>query len=163
MRWTWPDILLFLFSGGLKAVMYTDTFQTVVMTLGSFALVGISKSSIIFNITSKLKITSKLPIYFFRSPCPAHFLLTEKSAAGFHKIGGYNNLKEKYMDAIPSIRNPNSTCGFPRSDAFNIFRDAVTGDNPWPGLLLQSSVGCLWYWCCDQVPVTVIEQKTQQR
>lgn len=35
--------------------MYTDTFQTVVMTLGSFALVGISKSSIIFNITSKLK------------------------------------------------------------------------------------------------------------
>lgn len=99
--------------GGLKAVMYTDTFQTVVMTLGSFALVGIS----------------------------------------FHKIGGYNNLKEKYMDAIPSIRNPNSTCGFPRSDAFNIFRDAVTGDNPWPGLLLQSSVGCLWYWCCDQVIV----------
>ncbi|XP_065930862.1 sodium/myo-inositol cotransporter 2-like [Magallana gigas] len=93
--------------------MYTDTFQTVVMTLGSFALVGIS----------------------------------------FYKIGGYNNLKEKYMDAIPSIRNPNSTCGFPRSDAFNIFRDAVTGDNPWPGLLLQSSVGCLWYWCCDQVIV----------
>ena len=33
-------------SGGLKAVMYTDTFQTVIMTLGSFALVGISKSTL---------------------------------------------------------------------------------------------------------------------
>ncbi|XP_062577224.1 sodium/glucose cotransporter 4-like [Saccostrea cucullata] len=99
--------------GGLKAVIYTDTLQTVVMTLGSFALVGIS----------------------------------------FNKIGGYNNLQQRYMEAIPSIRNPNSTCGFPRSDAFHIFRDAETGDNPWPGLILQSSLGCLWYWCCDQVIV----------
>ena len=36
----------FTYSGGLKAVMYTDTFQTVIMTLGSFALVGISKSTL---------------------------------------------------------------------------------------------------------------------
>ncbi|KAK3587617.1 hypothetical protein CHS0354_032825 [Potamilus streckersoni] len=99
--------------GGLAAVIYTDTFQTVVMTLGSFALVGI----------------------------------------GFHKIGGYNNLEHLYMEAIPSTRNPNSTCGLPRSDSFHILRDPVTSDNPWPGLILQSSVGCLWYWCCDQVIV----------
>lgn len=70
---------------------------------------------------------------------------------GFHKIGGYTNLQKRYMEAIPSLRNPNSTCGFPRSDAFHIFRDAETGDNPWPGLILQSSLGCMWYWCCDQV------------
>ncbi|XP_076092318.1 sodium/glucose cotransporter 4-like [Mytilus galloprovincialis] len=99
--------------GGLRAVIYTDTFQTVVMTIGAFSLVGI----------------------------------------GFNKIGGYSKLEVLYMQAIPTIRSPNSTCGFPRQDAFHIFRDAVTGDNPWPGLILQSSIGCLWYWCCDQVIV----------
>ncbi|KAL3858002.1 hypothetical protein ACJMK2_012620, partial [Sinanodonta woodiana] len=99
--------------GGLAAVIYTDTFQTVVMTVGSFALVGI----------------------------------------GFNKIGGYNNLERLYMEAIPTTRNPNSTCGLPRSDSFHILRDPVTSDNPWPGLILQSSIGCIWYWCCDQVIV----------
>ena len=29
--------------GGLAAVIYTDTLQTAIMTLGAFALVGISK------------------------------------------------------------------------------------------------------------------------
>ncbi|XP_033727039.1 sodium/glucose cotransporter 4-like [Pecten maximus] len=99
--------------GGLAAVIYTDTFQTGVMTIGALALVGIS----------------------------------------FNEIGGYNNLQRKYMEAVPSVRNLNSSCGLPRDDAFHIFRDPVTGDNPWPGLLLQSSLGCLWYWCCDQVIV----------
>ncbi|XP_056012408.1 sodium/glucose cotransporter 4-like [Ostrea edulis] len=97
--------------GGLTAVIYTDAFQTIVLTLGSFAVVGIS----------------------------------------FNKIGGYGEFQKKYMESIPSIRNENTTCGLPRSDAFHIFRDPVNSDNPWPGLLLQSSIGCLWYWCCDQV------------
>ena len=58
------------------------------------------------------------------------------------------------MDAIPSLRPSNtSSCGLPRDDAFHIFRDPVSSDNPWPGLLLQSSLGCMWYWCCDQVIV----------
>ena len=74
--------------------------------------------------------------------------------AGFQKIGGYEALQEKYMDAIPSQRPSNtSSCGLPREDAFHIFRDPVSSDNPWPGLLLQSSLGCMWYWCCDQVIV----------
>ena len=55
------------------------------------------------------------------------------------------------MDSTPAIRDGNTSCGLPRDDAFHIFRDPVNSDNPWPGLLLQSSIGCLWYWCCDQV------------
>lgn len=97
--------------GGLTAVIYTDAFQTIVLTLGSFAVVGVS----------------------------------------FHKIGGYGEFQQKYMDSIPAIRDGNTSCGLPRDDAFHIFRDPVNSDNPWPGLLLQSSIGCLWYWCCDQV------------
>ncbi|XP_076436803.1 sodium/mannose cotransporter SLC5A10-like [Babylonia areolata] len=100
--------------GGLAAVIYTDTFQTAVMTVGAIIL----------------------------------------SVISFQKIGGYEALQEKYFAAIPSHRPGNSsTCGVPQADAFHIFRDPLHSDNPWPGLLWQSSVGCMWYWCCDQVIV----------
>lgn len=60
------------------------------------------------------------------------------------------------MNAIPSnITYGNSTidskCYTPRADAFHIFRDAVTGDLPWPGLTFGLSILTLWYWCTDQV------------
>lgn len=99
--------------GGLAAVIYTDTLQTAIMTLGAFALVGIS----------------------------------------IDKVGGYYRLQKLYTEATPSIRVENSTCGSPPSDAFHLLRDPVASDQPWPGLILQSSLGCLWYWCCDQVIV----------
>nr|KAG5706614.1 hypothetical protein BaRGS_005684 [Batillaria attramentaria] len=99
--------------GGLAAVIYTDTFQTAVMTVGAIIL----------------------------------------SVMSFDRVGGYDALKSKYMDAIPADRPANTSCGVPRDDAFHIFRDPVNSDNPWPGLVLQSSLGCMWYWCCDQVIV----------
>ncbi|XP_060071204.1 sodium/glucose cotransporter 4-like [Ylistrum balloti] len=99
--------------GGLTAVMYTDTFQTVVMILGSLSIVAI----------------------------------------GFDKVGGLNALQTKYMAAIPKIRNNATTCGIPNHDAFRVFLDPINGDYPWPALVLQSSIGSLWYWCCDQVIV----------
>ncbi|KAL3870954.1 hypothetical protein ACJMK2_038979 [Sinanodonta woodiana] len=104
---------LYTVLGGLTAVMYTDTFQTVVMVLGSFSIMIV----------------------------------------GFIRIGGYNNLERLYFASIPSVAGNKTTCGLPHKDAFHIFQDAVTGDQPWPGLVIQSSLGCLWYWCCDQVIV----------
>ena len=81
----------------------------------------------------------------------------QNDCLGFNKVGGYDNLQSKYMEAIPSVGSANSTCGHPRADAFHIFRDPITGDNPWPGLILQSSLGCLWYWCCDQVSISCFQ------
>ncbi|XP_064616810.1 sodium/mannose cotransporter SLC5A10-like [Liolophura sinensis] len=104
---------LFTVLGGLAAVIYTDTFQTVVMLGGALALTVIS----------------------------------------FNKIGGYDNLVRKYGRAVANITNGNATCGIPRDDAFHLFRDPVTSDNPWPGLISQSTLGVLWYFCCDQVIV----------
>ncbi|CAL1536392.1 unnamed protein product [Lymnaea stagnalis] len=105
---------LYTVLGGLAAVIYTDTFQTVIMTVGAVVL----------------------------------------SIISFNKIGGYQQLEHRYMMATPhSITNMSSSCGKPRDDAFHLFRDPVTSDNPWPGLLIQSSLGCMWYWCCDQVIV----------
>ncbi|KAH9503391.1 Sodium/glucose cotransporter 4 [Bulinus truncatus] len=105
---------LYTVLGGLAAVIYTDTFQTCVMTVGAIVL----------------------------------------SIISFNKIGGYKQLEHSYMMAVPSLTsNVSSSCGRPREDAFHLFRDPVNSDNPWPGILLQSSIGCMWYWCCDQVIV----------
>jgi sodium/myo-inositol cotransporter 11 len=66
-------------------------------------------------------------------------------------------LKEKYFLALASNRSENSSCGLPREDAFHIFRDAVTSDLPWPGILFGMSIPSLWYWCTDQVQGNWVE------
>uniref|UniRef100_A0A8C7ILN8 Solute carrier family 5 member 9 n=1 Tax=Oncorhynchus kisutch TaxID=8019 RepID=A0A8C7ILN8_ONCKI len=71
----------------------------------------------------------------------------------FDKVGWYEGLLEQYKEAIPTLTVPNTTCHLPRSDAFHILRDPVTGDLPWPGLLFGLTVLATWVWCTDQVTV----------
>ncbi|XP_008068681.1 sodium/myo-inositol cotransporter 2 isoform X5 [Carlito syrichta] len=71
----------------------------------------------------------------------------------FAAVGGMEGLKEKYFLALASNRSENSSCGLPREDAFHIFRDPLTSDLPWPGILFGMSIPSLWYWCTDQVIV----------
>ncbi|XP_058495895.1 sodium/mannose cotransporter SLC5A10 isoform X2 [Solea solea] len=71
----------------------------------------------------------------------------------FNKIGGYGNLERVYSMAVPSKIIPNSSCHLPREDAMHLFRDAVTGDLPWPGMTLGLTILATWYWCTDQVIV----------
>uniref|UniRef100_A0A672U2R8 Solute carrier family 5 member 9 n=1 Tax=Strigops habroptila TaxID=2489341 RepID=A0A672U2R8_STRHB len=68
-------------------------------------------------------------------------------------VGWYEGLQEKYSTATPKIIVPNTTCHLPRADAFHLFRDPITGDIPWPGLIFGLSVLALWCWCTDQVIV----------
>lgn len=72
-------------------------------------------------------------------------------STAFNKIGGYGNLERVYSMAVPSKIIPNSTCHLPRQDAMHLFRDAVTGDLPWPGMTLGLTILATWYWCSDQV------------
>ncbi|XP_078456207.1 sodium/myo-inositol cotransporter 2 [Lampetra planeri] len=104
---------LYTIGGGLAAVIYTDTLQTLIMFIGALILMGYS----------------------------------------FWNIGGYENLYERYFLAIPTRRDPNSTCGIPREDAFHMFRDPVTSDLPWPAVIVGMSIPSIWYWCTDQVIV----------
>uniref|UniRef100_A0A8C3H333 Sodium/glucose cotransporter 1 n=1 Tax=Corvus moneduloides TaxID=1196302 RepID=A0A8C3H333_CORMO len=109
---------LYTITGGLAAVIYTDTLQTFIMVVGSFILMGYA----------------------------------------FAEVGGYEAFMQKYMEAIPSNISYGNTvvdpeCYTPRKDAFHIFRDAVTGDLPWPGLIFGLSILAMWYWCTDQVIV----------
>lgn len=56
------------------------------------------------------------------------------------------------MTAIPTIKgNFSEKCYLPRADAFHIFRDPITGDLPWPGLVFGLTIQATWYWCTDQV------------
>uniref|UniRef100_A0A8C1ZNG9 Solute carrier family 5 member 9 n=1 Tax=Cyprinus carpio TaxID=7962 RepID=A0A8C1ZNG9_CYPCA len=71
----------------------------------------------------------------------------------FDKVGWYEGLLVQYERAVPAITVPNTTCHLPRSDAFHIFRDPLTGDLPWPGLIFGLTVLATWVWCTDQVIV----------
>ncbi|XP_037340483.2 sodium/glucose cotransporter 1-like [Pungitius pungitius] len=105
---------LYTVTGGLAAVIYTDTFQTVIMVVGSFILMGFA----------------------------------------FNEVGGYENFQRRYMEAIPANTfNASASCYEPREDSFHIFRNAITGDLPWPGLIFGLTIQATWYWCTDQVIV----------
>ncbi|KAM6938219.1 sodium/glucose cotransporter 4 isoform 2-T2 [Lycodopsis pacificus] len=71
----------------------------------------------------------------------------------FSKVGWYEGLVVRYMSAVPSVTVANTTCHLPRSDAFRLFRDPVSGDLPWPGLVFGLTVLATWVWCTDQVIV----------
>ncbi|XP_019937190.2 sodium/glucose cotransporter 1 [Paralichthys olivaceus] len=105
---------LYTVTGGLAAVIYTDTLQTIIMVVGSFILMGFA----------------------------------------FNEVGGYERFQERYMEAIPSMTaNISANCYEPRADSFHIFRNAITGDLPWPGLVFGLTIQATWYWCTDQVIV----------
>ena len=71
----------------------------------------------------------------------------------FVEVGGITSLYEKYMQAIPSNRTENSTCGLPRDDALVMLRDPVDSDLPWPAFFIGQTAASVWYWCADQVIV----------
>eukprot|EP00075_Anas_platyrhynchos_P035820 XP_027325073.1 sodium/glucose cotransporter 5 [Anas platyrhynchos] len=104
---------LYTIAGGLAAVIYTDTLQTLIMVLGAIVL----------------------------------------AVRAFNEIGGYPNLEEAYLRAVPSKIVPNTTCHLPRADAMHLFRDPVSGDLPWTGMTFGLSIMAAWYWCTDQVIV----------
>ncbi|CAF93455.1 unnamed protein product, partial [Tetraodon nigroviridis] len=100
-------------TGGIAAVIYTDSLQTIIMVGGALALMFIS----------------------------------------FAKVGWYEGLVEQYMSATPSVAVANTTCHLPRNDSFHMFRDAVSGDLPWPGMVFGLTILATWVWCTDQVIV----------
>jgi hypothetical protein len=88
-----------------------------------------------------------------------YFILSDAFLA-FHEVGGYESFIEKYMNAIPSVVERDNltfspSCYTPQADSFHIFRDAITGDIPWPGMIFGMTILALWYWCADQVSTNV--------
>ncbi|ELK15625.1 Sodium/glucose cotransporter 1 [Pteropus alecto] len=76
----------------------------------------------------------------------------------FKEVGGYQELLRRYLNAKPSIIHEGNwtakpECYLPRLDSFHIFRDPITGDLPWPGIVFGISIISLYYWCTDQISV----------
>ena len=58
---------------------------------------------------------------------------------------------EKYPDSMSNFtRYSNTSCGRPGDDYMHLFRDPVSGDLPWPGII-GVTINSIWYWCSDQV------------
>ena len=71
---------------------------------------------------------------------------------GFIEVGGYTEFVNRYHGGIPeSLIFSNNSCKMPLDDAFNIFRDPLSSDLPWPGALTGATLKSFWYWCADQV------------
>ncbi|XP_030058032.1 sodium/myo-inositol cotransporter [Microcaecilia unicolor] len=109
-------------TGGLVAVIYTDTIQALLMVVGALSLMTIS----------------------------------------FIEIGGFEEMKRRYMLATPNITsilltynftNSNSCHVHPKPDALKMLREPTDEDIPWPGFILGQTPASVWYWCADQVIV----------
>nr|XP_009861531.2 sodium/myo-inositol cotransporter [Ciona intestinalis] len=102
-------------TGGLAAVIYTDTLQAVLMISGATAL----------------------------------------SVLSFIKVGGYEAMKEQYMQAIPNstLQGKTPGCGYPLNDSFVMLREPTDPNVPWPGFIFGQTPASIWYWCADQVIV----------
>uniref|UniRef100_A0A8W4F6P5 Sodium/glucose cotransporter 2 n=2 Tax=Sus scrofa TaxID=9823 RepID=A0A8W4F6P5_PIG len=117
----------------MKLVLGLDVYLATVVLL---TVTGI------YAITGKVTLTTQIG-----------FVLTQKLS---FLVGGYHQLQNQYMVAEPSlIREGNwtaqSKCYIPRPDSFHIFRDPITGDLPWPGIIFGISTISLYYWCTDQI------------
>ena len=98
---------------------------------------------------------------------------------GLERVGGWTQLQHQYMLAVPNVTfvspRDNSTCGLPRQDAWQILREPLHSDMPWPGFLFGQTPASIWYgnnndqfymfitlvtnralgryWCADQMMV----------
>lgn len=74
--------------------------------------------------------------------------------AGFVEVGGWNAMIVKYATSAANYTLANQSfygCGLPPNDYEHIFRDPVTGDIPWPGVVFGLTTMGIFVWCSDQV------------
>lgn len=140
--------------GGMAAVIYTDSLQTVIMVGGALALMFIcmlDTSERIYNVSTLSGFKIVLLLLFNPDFDPVHVCL----CPAFSKIGWYEGLVDQYMSATPSVTVANTTCHLPRNDSFHMFRDPVSGDLPWPGMVFGLTILATWVWCTDQVRLSI--------
>ncbi|KAJ6653926.1 hypothetical protein lerEdw1_007684 [Lerista edwardsae] len=143
---------IYTVAGGLAAVIYTDTLQTVIMLAGALTLMGFSEYWVV--------LLAPVPMFHPVLPKLRSWPCVQPGTPGsdrgflfpgFAEVGSLEELQRRYFTAVASRRDANTSCGLPREDAFHIFRDPVTSDLPWPGVLVGMTVPSLWYWCTDQL------------
>merc|ERR1711874_139552 len=115
---------IFTIGGGLSAVIWTDFVQTILMVIGSVALMVKSLSAV-------GGYEALLDGFRTAEPDPEY-------SSFFISSGGENlscsRVQENFMHFLRPV-------------------DAPSGDLPWTGLATGMFISSIWYWCADQVIV----------
>ncbi|XP_034405836.1 sodium/myo-inositol cotransporter-like [Cyclopterus lumpus] len=112
-------------TGGLVAVIYTDTVQAFLMIAGALCLTGIS----LYKVGGFEGVRTK---YMQASPNISAILLSSPNLT-------YSESCHLHL--------------LPKPDALKMLRGPTDPDLPWPGFLLGQTPASIWYWCTDQVIV----------
>lgn len=112
-------------TGGLVAVIYTDTIQAFLMIVGALCLTGIS----LVKVGGFEGLRAK---YMQATPNITAILLSSPNLTYFESCHHHYN---------------------PKPHALKILRGPRDPDLPWPGFLLGQTPASIWYWCADQVIV----------
>ncbi|XP_067117029.1 sodium/myo-inositol cotransporter-like [Osmerus mordax] len=111
-------------TGGLAAVIYTDTLQAFLMISGALwlAVLSLDKVGGLEGVWTK---------YMQATPNVTAILL-----------------------ASPSNLTYSSSCHItPKPQSLKVLRGPLDPDLPWPGFILGQTPASIWYWCADQVIV----------
>ncbi|XP_071765695.1 sodium/myo-inositol cotransporter-like [Centroberyx gerrardi] len=110
-------------TGGLVAVIYTDTVQAFLMIAGALCLTVIS----LVKVGGLEGVKTK---YMEATPNITAILLSS-----------------------PNLTYSESCHVKPKPDSLKMLRGPTDPDLPWPGFLLGQTPASIWYWCTDQVIV----------
>ncbi|CAK7314256.1 Solute carrier family 5 member 4 [Vulpes lagopus] len=161
----WNALLLLLVLGWVFVPIYikadSDIFSGAIFIKLALGLDLYLAIFILLAITAIYTITGGLASVIYTDTLQTIIMLIGSfilMGYAFAEVGGYESFTEKYMNAIPSIVEGDNltispTCYTPQADSFHIFRDAATGDLPWPGTIFGMTIVAVWYWCTDQVIV----------
>jgi len=115
---------VFTIGGGLSAVIWTDFVQTILMVIGSLALMVKSLSAV-------GGYEALLDGFKNAEPDPEYSsFFTNKDGDNVSCTG----VQENFMHFLRPM-------------------DAPSGDLPWTGLTTGMFISSIWYWCADQVIV----------
>ncbi|XP_062279990.1 sodium/glucose cotransporter 4 isoform X1 [Scomber scombrus] len=134
----------------------TDIFSGALFIQVSFGWDLYLSTGILLLVTSAYTVAGGLAAVIYTDALQTLIMVAGAFALmfiAFSEVGWYEGLVDRYMSAAPSMTVTNNTCHLPRSDAFHLFRDPVSGDLPWPGLVFGLTVLATWVWCTDQVIV----------
>ncbi|XP_058249410.1 sodium/myo-inositol cotransporter-like [Hemibagrus wyckioides] len=111
-------------TGGLVAVIYTDTIQAILMISGALSLTAISLIKVGGLDGVREKYMEAVP--------------------NVTAILARHNYSFEYTNSCRIHPKPNS---------LKLLRGPLDEDIPWPGFLLGQTPASIWYWCADQVIV----------
>jgi SSS family solute:Na+ symporter len=120
--------------GGLRAVVYTDSAQAIILLVGSFCI----------TIFGLLKLAE--------SGNDASVLGDEAVGSGlFSSVSDFfANIREGWGNLITYFTQKDPETGTSLVGDYSLWRPLSDPKFPWLGILIASPVIGIWYWCTDQ-------------